>query len=157
MKIKSFFLGGLVITLYLVLMLTNLALMSGYFSAYRLWKNGERITVIPIELLRSPGHGYKGYRYKVEYDRENGEIYSKNKLDLNAALSVVVLPDRPEVVFRLDDSDGFLAAYRAVTGGWLISVLFAIMHVGVLRVTWIACVKIPLDCIRTTKLTKSCT
>jgi hypothetical protein len=153
-NIKNLLLGGLIVTAYIVIILANVVFLYTYNSAYKLWLSGETVLVKPIELLSEPGDGRKGYRYKVERGLEVDEIYSKAKLDLNVLSSVVILPDRPKILFKLDDGYGILAAYRAVTGGWFLSIMFLVMHIGILKLTWSLCFKIPFECIRTSKLTK---
>ena len=154
MNIKNLSLGGLVVASYIVIILVNAVFLYTYNSAYKLWVDGESVVIQPIELLRKPGDGYKGYRYKVESGLEVSEIYSKTKLDLNVLQSVVILPERPNVVFKLGDDYGILSAYRAVAGGWFLSIMFIVMHIGILKVSWDMCVKIPLGSIRASKLTK---
>ncbi len=143
--------GGFVVVVYVVVMLANLVFLYAYNSAFELWLNGERVMVKPVELVRGPGGGNRGYTYNVERGTEIDEIHSNTKFELNVASSVVINPDRPRVVYKLDGGYGILAAYKAVMGGWFLSIVLVIMHIGILKVTWSLFVELPFESVRASR------
>jgi hypothetical protein len=147
MNLNNVFQSFFVVALYAALIFTNVVFIYVHFNTYELWKHGERVKVKPIELLREPGHGYKGYRYKVEIGQGVREVFSNSKLDLNNSTKVILTPARPDVVISIDAGDGYISVFSRVTGGWFVSLLFVLMHVGILKLTYM-CVKTSLEFIR---------
>jgi hypothetical protein len=154
MRLKKYLLGVIIAVFYVVLFLTNYVFIHSYVTTYETLIHGERVSVKAVELLRKPGGGYRGYRYKVDLDQEIREVFIKSKLDLNISTKVIISPSDSRRIFQFNNDDGFLTIYNGLTGGWFISILVVFIHSFILKVTWIACIKIPLEFIRTVKLTR---
>ena len=143
MKLKIIITSFLIGVFYVVLLLTNYIFISAYIETYEVSNFGERVDIRPVELLRKPDDGYKGYTYSAKLGEKQVEVFIKSKLDFNSETSVIISPSNPGRIYLENGDGGILTVFNGMTGNWLLSILAILMHIFILKLSWMAFIKVP--------------
>ena len=125
---KDIFLTALI---FITLALVNLVFINGYWDAFTVYREGERMTVKALEV----DNAYRGFEYKFSNSKEEFISYSKTEIELNLYTNIVMPKNDRSRVYIVKGTGSFLEIFNGLIGNGFMAFLFILMHFGILRLT----------------------
>jgi len=131
----------------------NKLFVNAYIDSYQISKYGKVIEAKAIFSHEPKLH--RGYKYRIDSAGEIRDVVIKSKLNLGKTKKFIVSHKNEGRVFLLKGSGGFISVFNGLTGGWFISVLFILMHLGIIKLTYLTSVKILIQNVLSKKYEKT--